>query len=431
MTTSFVSTIVSLAFIFQFPLTTATTTSFGSLVIKLIHYQSTLLSSYKKDTIWDYYSQKKIKHAFNDDFMSNLVPSPRNVVFLMNFSIGEPPVPQLAVMDTGSSLTWIKCLPCTSCSHQSVPIFDPSKSFTYASLTCSECSNNCDVNGQCPFNVEYVGSGSSEGNFAREQLTFETQDDSIVRVPSLIFGCGHKFSTSSNGYPYQGINGVFGLGSGRFSLVPSFGKKFSYCIGNLRNTNYKFNKLVLGDKANMQGDSTTLNVFNGLYYVNLEAISIGGRKLDIDPTVFERSTRDNNSGVIIDSGADHTWLTKYGFEVLSFEVENILEGISVQNKHNPYTLCYSGVASRDLSGFPVVTLHFAEGAVLDLDATSMFVQTTENEFCMALLPGNYFGDDYESFSSIGMLAQQNYNVGYDLNGMRVYFQRIDCELFDG
>ena len=58
----------------------------------------------------------------------------------------------------------------------------------------------------------------------------------------------------------------------------------------------------------------------------------------------------------------------------------------------------------------------------------MFIQTTENEFCMAVLPGDYFGDDYESFSPIGMLAQQNYNVGYDLNGMRVYFQRFDCEL---
>ncbi|KAK7329885.1 hypothetical protein VNO77_24066 [Canavalia gladiata] len=430
METAFVSTLVSLAFLSHFTLTTATTTSFGSLVIKLIHLESAL-SSFKKDAVWDHYLQKKMKQTFNDDYMSNLVPSPRNVVFLMNFSIGEPPVPQLAVMDTGSSLTWVKCLPCTSCSQESGPIFDPSKSFTYVSLTCSECSNQCDVNGQCPYNVEYVGSGSSEGIYAREQLTFETQDESIVRVPNLIFGCGHKFSISSNGYPYQGINGVFGLGGERFSLEPSFGKKFSYCIGNLRNTNYRFNKLVLGDKANMQGDSTTLNVINGLYYVNLEAISIGGRKLDIDPTVFERSTRDNNSGVIIDTGADHTWLTKYGFEVLSFEVENLLEGVLVQNEHNPYTLCYNGEVKQDLSGFPVVTFHFADGAVLDLDATSMFIQTSENEFCMAMLPGNYFGDDYESFSSIGMLAQQNYNVGYDLNGMRLYFQRIDCELLDG
>ncbi|XP_020231273.1 aspartic proteinase CDR1 [Cajanus cajan] len=424
--------LVSLPFIFHFTLTTATTTASGNLVINLIHYESSTLSPYNsKDAIKNLYSHKIIKQASSNEYISNLVPSPRKVVFLMNFSIGEPPIPQLAVMDTGSSLTWVMCHPCTSCSQQSVPIFDPSKSSTYASLTCSEC-NQCDVmNSECPYSVEYVGSGSSEGVYAREQLTLETLDESIVRVPSLIFGCGRKFSISSNGYPYQGINGVFGLGSGRFSLLPSFGKKFSYCIGNLRNANYKFNKLVLGDKANMQGDSTTLNVINGLYYVNLEAISIGGKKIDIDSTVFERSATDNNSGVIIDSGADHTWLTKYGFEVLSFEVENLLEGVLAQDKHNTYTLCYNGVVSRDLSGFPVVTFHFAEGAVLDLDAASMFIQTSENVFCMAVLPGNYFGDDYESFSSIGMLAQQNYNVGYDLNGMRVYFQRIDCELLDG
>lgn len=429
MATTFVSILVSLAFMFHF--TSTTTSSSVSLVIKLIHYESALSPYNSKDSIWvHYWHNKKIKQASDSNYVSNLVPSPRNVVFLMNFSIGEPPVPQLAVMDTGSSLTWVKCLPCTPCSQQSLPIFDPSKSSTYASLTCNECGK-CNVYDQCPYSVEYVGSGSSEGIYAREQITLETPDESIVRVPSLIFGCSRKFSILSNGYPYQGFNGVFGLGSGSFSLLPSFGKKFSYCIGNIRNTNYKFNQLVLGDKANMQGDSTTLNIINGLYYVNLEAISIGGRRLDIDPTVFERSTRDNNSGMLIDSGADHTWLTKYAFEVLSFEVENLLEGGLTQNKQNPYTLCYNGVASRDLSGFPVVTFHFAEGAALDLDATSMFLQTSEDEFCMAVLPGNYFGDDYESFTSIGMLAQQNYNVGYDLNEMRLYFQRIDCELLDG
>ncbi|KAL2338560.1 hypothetical protein Fmac_013006 [Flemingia macrophylla] len=271
--------------------------------------------------------------------------NPQKGTFLMNFSISEPPVPQLAVMDTGSSLTWVMGHPCTSCSQQSVPIFDPSKSSTYAGLPCSEC-NKCDVmNGECPYIVEYVGSGSSEGG----QLTWETLDESIIRVPSLIFGCGRKFILSSNGYLYQGINEVFGLGSGNFSLLPSFGKKFSYCIGDLRNTNYKFNKLVLGDKASTQGDSTALNVINGLYYVNLEAISIGGRNLDVDPTVFERSTTDNNGGVIFESGADHTCLTKYGFEVLSFEGQNLLEGVLGQENHNPCTLCYNGVVSRNLS----------------------------------------------------------------------------------
>ncbi|KAL5183045.1 Aspartyl protease UND [Glycine soja] len=383
MATPLVYRLVSLPFIFHFTLTTATIITSSINPVFLIHYESTLSLYNSKDTTWDHYSHKMLKQTSSNEYISNLVPSPRNVVFLINFSIGEPPVPSLAVMDTGSSFTWVMCHPCSSCSQQSVPIFDLSKSSTYA-LTFSEC-NKCDVvNCECPCSVEYVGSGSSKGIYAREQLTSETIDENAFKVPSLIFGCGREFSTSSNGYPYQGINGVFGLGSGRFSLLPSF--------GNLRNINHKFNILVLGDKANMQGDLTNLNVINGLYYVNLEAISIGGRKLDINPTVFERSITDNNSGLI-----------EYGFEVLSFEVENLLEGVLVlaqQDKHNPYTLCYSGV-------------------------------TTENEFCMAVLPGDYFRDDYESFSPIGMLAQQNYNVGYDLNGMRVYFQRFDCELLDG
>ncbi|KHN17528.1 Putative aspartic protease [Glycine soja] len=299
MATPLVYRLVSLPFIFHFTLTTATIITSSINPVFLIHYESTLSLYNSKDTTWDHYSHKMLKQTSSNEYISNLVPSPRNVVFLINFSIGEPPVPSLAVMDTGSSFTWVMCHPCSSCSQQSVPIFDLSKSSTYA-LTFSEC-NKCDVvNCECPCSVEYVGSGSSKGIYAREQLTSETIDENAFKVPSLIFGCGREFSTSSNGYPYQGINGVFGLGSGRFSLLPSFGV------------------LVLAQ----------------------------------------------------------------------------------QDKHNPYTLCYSGV-------------------------------TTENEFCMAVLPGDYFGDDYESFSPIGMLAQQNYNVGYDLNGMRVYFQRFDCELLDG
>ncbi|CAN1842273.1 Aspartyl protease family protein At5g10770 [Linum perenne] len=49
------------------------------------------------------------------------------------------------VMDTGSSLTWLQCEPCTvSCHPQVGPVFDPSASKTYRKLLCKtpECESS-------------------------------------------------------------------------------------------------------------------------------------------------------------------------------------------------------------------------------------------------------------------------------------------------
>ncbi|KAK1384336.1 hypothetical protein POM88_022071 [Heracleum sosnowskyi] len=45
--------------------------------------------------------------------------------FLMNISIGTPPKPFSAIVDTGSDLIWTQCSPCTKCFDQPTPIFIP------------------------------------------------------------------------------------------------------------------------------------------------------------------------------------------------------------------------------------------------------------------------------------------------------------------
>ncbi|CAN1166699.1 Probable aspartic protease At2g35615 [Linum perenne] len=63
---------------------------------------------------------------------AELVNAIKNNLFYANFSIGYPPVPQLGIMDTGSSFLWVKCLPCSPCSPSSGgTFFDPTKSKTY------------------------------------------------------------------------------------------------------------------------------------------------------------------------------------------------------------------------------------------------------------------------------------------------------------
>ncbi|CAI0403922.1 unnamed protein product [Linum tenue] len=60
-----------------------------------------------------------------------------NGEFLMELAVGTPPVSYSAIVDTGSDLIWTQCDPCTNCYKQPTPIFDPSKSSTFAKLPCS------------------------------------------------------------------------------------------------------------------------------------------------------------------------------------------------------------------------------------------------------------------------------------------------------
>ncbi|KAF5956552.1 hypothetical protein HYC85_003777 [Camellia sinensis] len=84
-------------------------------------------------------------------------------------------------------------------------------------------------------------------------------------------------------------------------------------------------------------------------------------------------------------------------------------------------LCYMGEVSRDLKGFPVITFHFAGGADLVLDVDTMFVQLQ-----YTVTPAS----EEDNLTIIGIRAQQYYNFAYDLDAMKLYFQRIDCQLVE-
>eukprot|EP00258_Populus_trichocarpa_P029321 XP_024445340.1 protein ASPARTIC PROTEASE IN GUARD CELL 1 [Populus trichocarpa] len=120
-----------------------------------------------------------------------------------------------------------------------------------------------------------------------------------------------------------------------------------------------------------------------------------------------------DNGVILDSGTAYTWLAQDAYNALSEEVQSLFREMLQRYKGMPNQLCYIGSVREDLSGFPAVTFHFANGAQLVLDTQSSSAVN---------------GDNSKNLSVIGMMAQQNYNVGYDIGQNKLYFQRIDCEL---
>ncbi|KAM2638039.1 hypothetical protein EV1_022464 [Malus domestica] len=158
------------------------------------------------------------------------------------------------------------------------------------------------------------------------------------------------------------------------------GSKFPYCIGSIRDPNYPHNKLVLGDGAKIEGTLTPIQVYNELYYLTLESISLAERRLEIDPEIFKR-TESGSGGTVIDSGTTVTFLATGAHVVLRDKVQKLLDG-RLEKVEKP------DVPSVQVS---------PEGSNLNV---------------------------------VGIMAQQHYNVAYDLAASQVYFQSIDCQLLD-
>ncbi|CAN1809515.1 Probable aspartic protease At2g35615 [Linum perenne] len=268
-----------------------------------------------------------------------LVEGINDNIFYVNFTIGSPPVQQLAVMDTTSNTLWVKCLPCSPCSRApGITFFDPAKSKSFAPLPCGAngCSGCTDWLSKkvCKYIIHYIGGKYNEGILATEQLAFAqaSYGDAAVVVPNLQFGCSSLVTESKEQEQFY-MNGVLPLGfNGGDSFVGRLGGVFSYCIGSVVDRTYPYNRLTIGKDAYLDGNSTT----------------------------------------------------------------------AVRN-------------------FPKMGIQFEEGAELVLDNFGMFIQVDDDVFCFAFARS-------PTSSFIGMMAQQGYNVGYDLVGKRLHFQELDCEV---
>ncbi|KAK7849994.1 aspartic proteinase CDR1 [Quercus suber] len=425
--------------------TSPTNTKPKRLVTKLIHHNSIYSPYYNpKDTIADRarhvidssnarfdYIWKKIQGISldTDDVRSGVIAETRRTGFLANISIGSPPVPQLLVMDTGSSLSWTQCQPCTHCFTQTLPIFNPPESATYSSVPCDSPNCNRQVTGiicrdpRCGFELQYGDGTSLSGFLSTDTVTFETSDEGITSVPRLVFGCETNLVNNPGTLGGQ-TSGLLGLGAEVISMANQLGSKFSYCFGSIWDPHYIHNQLIFGEGAKTEGITTFLDIIGNFYYLRLDSISVGEKMLDISPQVFELY-EDGTRGVIIDSGATLTYLPKAAFDPLKDEVLSLMNGIVkfIGTQHS--SPCFKGLIDRDLVGFPVVTFSFANGVDLALDVKSFFYMAGPNAFCMAMAPKTT-----ANLTIIGVMAQQSYNIAYNLAQSSISIQRIDCALLE-
>ncbi|CAN1233768.1 Aspartic proteinase CDR1 [Linum perenne] len=252
----------------------------------------------------------------------------------MNISIGTPPFQILGILDTGSDITWTQCKPCSKCYTQKGALFNPTFSTTYKTVSC----------------------------------------------PSNAIGCGHDNALSIETFG----SGIIGLANGPASLIhqigPSVNWKFSYCLPD--GVSASVSSFHLGRDVSGNDVVSTPLITDPhrpyLYYLRLEAISVGNIKIPF------RGSNSDDRNIVIDSGTTITALPLEFYSKLSSAVEKqIVGGKKVSDPPAFFSLCY------------------------------------ETMSCFAFRGSK--GD-----SLYGNVAQQNFLIGYDLRKRTVSFKPQKC-----
>ncbi|XP_006649992.2 aspartic proteinase nepenthesin-1-like [Oryza brachyantha] len=361
--------------------------------------------------------------------------------YLVHMAIGTPPQPVQLVLDTGSDLTWTQCWPCMACFRQALPLFDPSRSLTFAMQPCylptcrdlpwSSCGEQSWGDRICVYSYSYADKSITTGHLDSDTFTFASADGAAggVSVPDLTFGCG----IFNSGVFMSNETGIAGFARGALSLPSQLkADNFSYCFTAI--TGSEPSPVFLGVPANLysnatHGDrgvvqSTALIRYRSVqlkaYYISLKGITVGTRRLPIPESMFALK-EDGTGGAIIDSGTGMTMLPEAVYNLLcdAFVAQTRLS-VHKPTSSSVSQLCFS-VPPGVKPDVPALVLHF-EGASLDLPRENYMFEIEEaggSVTCLAINPG-------EDLSVIGNFQQQNLHVLYDLANNMLSFIPAQC-----
>lgn len=178
---------------------------------------------------------RRFQSLLNQKVVQSIV-FPTENSYLTKLSFGTPPVEYFAIVDTGSDLTWIQCVPCSNCyDSQGSSLFDPQVSSTYKAFSCDSQTcrafggEQCLKTNDCQYHVTYGDMSSTIGILSSDTLSFDSINGEKTTFPTSISGCGRNNQVQLGNF---GIAGIVGLGGGPFSLVsqigPQIDHRFSY-----------------------------------------------------------------------------------------------------------------------------------------------------------------------------------------------------------
>ncbi|XP_031500809.1 aspartic proteinase nepenthesin-1-like [Nymphaea colorata] len=341
--------------------------------------------------------------------------------YIMRLAVGTPPTSFFADIDTGSPLTWAKC------PQLEDPLFDPKSSSSYSKVPCSNPLCNitgaisiCDDDDQsCDYGVMY-----GDGSLALGTLSWETFHLGPLTVKNVAFGCSFFVGGFDHMQP-----AIVAFNRGPLSLIsqlgPLIGHQFSYCLGGFEASDQS--KLTLGPSSDSIRSNATISVpllvnpsNPDQYFVALQGISVGGKRLPIPESAFQFGP-NGNGGVVVDSGTTIMTLVPKAY---SHVKEAFVKGLGqlTQVPHLNDTLqfdaCFHGVPNSN--SIPTFTLHF-DGGDLQVPIENYILRDEEmQKSCLAIIPSP------TPANIIGATTMQNFHVNFDLGANTITFTRVQC-----
>lgn len=363
--------------------------------------------------------------------------------YFMDVYVGTPPKHFSLILDTGSDLNWIQCVPCYDCFEQNGPFYDPKDSTSFRNISCHDprchlvsspdppqpCKSE---NQTCPYYYWYGDSSNTTGDFSLEtftvNLTTPSGKSEFKKVENVMFGCGHW-----NRGLFHGAAGLLGLGRGPLSfssqLQSLYGHSFSYCLVDRNSNTSVSSKLIFGEDKELldhpQLNFTKLvsgedNPVDTFYYVQIKSIVVGGEVLDI-PEETWNMTAEGGGGTIVDSGTTLSYFADPAYKIIKDAFVRKVKNYPVVDDFPILVPCYnvSGVKNLDLPSFGIV---FADGAVWNFPVENYFIKIDPDEVvCLAIL-----GTPRSALTIIGNYQQQNFHMLYDTRQSRLGYAPRKC-----
>ncbi|KAF9588730.1 hypothetical protein IFM89_015167 [Coptis chinensis] len=363
--------------------------------------------------------------------------------YFMDVFIGTPPKHYSLILDTGSDLNWIQCLPCHDCFEQNGAPYNPQESSSFRNISCSDprCQlvsspdppQPCKLDNQsCPYFYWYGDQSNTTGDFALEtftvNLTSPTGDSEFRKVENVMFGCGHW-----NRGLFHGAAGLLGLGRGPLSfssqLQSLYGHTFSYCLVDRNSDISVSSKLIFGEDKSLTshpnlnftsfvaGKGNSVDTF---YYVQIKGIMVGGDVLDIPKDTWNLS-QEGAGGTIIDSGTTLSYFADPAYKIIKDAFMKKIKGYPVIKDFPVLDPCYNVTGMKNVE-LPDFSILFEDGAVWNFPVENYFIRLDPEEIvCLAIL-----GTPRSSLSILGNYQQQNFHIMYDTKKSRLGFAPMRC-----
>lgn len=262
----------------------------------------------------------------------------------------------------------------------------------------------------CVYGIQYGDSSFSVGYFGSDKLTLTSTDV----FDNFYFGCGQN-----NRGLFRGSAGLLGLGRDKLSLISQtaskYNKLFSYCLPSSASSN---GFLAFGGSPSQATKFTPLSTTSAgtsFYGLDLEGISVGGRKLAISASVF------TTAGAIIDSGTVITRLPPAAYSALRSAFRQSMTKYPTAPALSILDTCYDFSKYTSIS-VPKIGFFFNGGVFVNIDAKGILYANSTSQVCLAFA-GNSDASDVAIYGNVQQLTLE---VFYDGSAGKVGFAPGGC-----